>query len=213
MKSQSLQTIKTARYCTLGELSSKTEEIVFVFHGYGQLANEFINNFTSIQSSKRFIIAPEGLNKFYLNGFHGKIGASWMTKEDRQNEINDYLNFFNNIYSQYSTQINKDTKITLLGFSQGAAASSRWFVNSDFQNASLILWGSSLPPDIDYDKLRNKLIKPVKIVIGDEDEFISRERLDKELKVLEKERINFELKRYPGKHNIQPGLLHSLNLF
>ncbi len=213
MKSQSLQTTKFARYCTLGELTRETEEIVFVFHGYGQLASDFIKNFESLHSKKRFIIAPEGLSKFYIKGFFGKIGASWMTKEDRTNEIHDYLNLFDNIYSQYSTRTNKNTKTTLFGFSQGGAAASRWFVNSDLPNASLILWGSSLPPDIDYNRLRNKLIKPVKIVIGDNDEFISQERLVRELKVLEKERINFELKKYPGKHNIQPGLLKTLNLF
>lgn len=213
MKQHTIQTTKTARYYTLGELSNSTKEIVFAFHGYAQLAKEFINNFTSIVSDQRFIIAPEALNKFYFRGFNGKIGASWMTKEDRENEIKDYLSFLDNIYKQYSSQINDEIRITLFGFSQGGATASRWFVNSDLPNSNLILWGSSLSHDIDYDKLRQKLISKIIIVIGENDEFISEESLKKEIGRLQEEKIDFELIKYPGKHNVQPGLLKELNLF
>ncbi|KUG26812.1 hypothetical protein ASZ90_003328 [hydrocarbon metagenome] len=213
MKQHTIQTTKTARYYTLGELNDSTDEIVFVFHGYAQLAKEFIQNFTGIQSVNRFIIAPEGLNKFYVKGFRGNVGASWMTKEDRENEIDDYINFLNNIYSEYSSQINDNTKITLFGFSQGCATASRWFVNSNFNNAELILWGSFIPPDINYDKLRSKLTAKLKIVIGDEDEFISEDRIKSGEEILVRENINYELIKYPGKHDVQPGLFNQLKLF
>lgn len=213
MKQHTIQTTKTARYYTLGELNNSTKEIVFAFHGYAQLAKEFIQNFTTIESQTRFIIAPEALNKFYFNGFGGKIGASWMTKEDRENEIKDYLYFLDNLYRQYSSQINEEAKITLFGFSQGGATASRWFVNSTLQNGNLILWGSSIPPDIDYERIREKLTSKIRIVIGNEDEFISEEKLNNEIDRLQKEKIDFELIKYPGKHNVQPGLLKELNLF
>jgi len=213
MKSHHIQTTKTARYYTLGELNDSTDEIVFVFHGYEQLANDFIQNFTPIQSDNRFIIAPEGLNKFYVKGFRGNVGASWMTKEDRESEINDYLNFLNNIYSEYSSQINDNTKITLFGFSQGCATASRWFVDSNFNNTELILWGSFIPPDINYDKLRSILKTRLKIVIGDEDEFISEDRIKSGEEILIEKNIIYELIKYPGKHKVQPGLFNQLKLF
>lgn len=213
MKTHSIQTTKTARYYTIGELGEKTTEIIFVFHGYAQLAKDFIQNFESILNESRFIIAPEGLNKFYSKGFFGKVGASWMTKEDRENEIKGNLNFCDNIYNHFAEHLNEEIKIKLFGFSQGGATASRWFVNSKLQNAELILWGSSIPHDIDYQKLRSKLIQPVKIIIGGNDEFISNENLTTELNRLKENEIEFELKKYPGKHNIQPGLLKKLNLF
>jgi len=213
MKQHTIQTTKTARFCTLGELNNSTKEIVIAFHGYGQLANEFINNFEVVKSEERFIIAPEALNRFYFRGFGGKIGASWMTKEDRENEIKDYLSFLDNIYKQYSSIISKNTRTTIFGFSQGGATASRWFVNSDLQNANLILWGSSIPPDIEYERLKRKLTSKIKIVIGNEDEFVSEENLNNEIDRLQKENIDFELIKYPGKHNVQPGLLKELNLF
>jgi len=213
MKLHNIQTTKTARYYTLGELTDSTEEIVFVFHGYAQLAKDFIQNFESIQSSSRFIVAPEGLNKFYVKGFRGNVGASWMTKEDRENEINDYINFLNNIYAEYSSQIKDSIKLTLFGFSQGCATASSWFVDSNFNNAELILWGSFIPPDINYDKLRSKLKTNLKIIIGDEDEFLSEDRIKSGEEILMKENINYELIKYPGKHNVQPGLFNQLKLF
>ena len=36
-------------------------------------------------------MAPEGLSRFYLEGFSGKVGATWMTREDRLNDIDNYL--------------------------------------------------------------------------------------------------------------------------
>lgn len=213
MKSHNIQTTKTARYYTLGELTDSIEEIVFVFHGYAQLAKDFILNFESIQSSSRLIVAPEGLNKFYIKGIRGNVGASWMTKEDRENEINDYINFLNNIYSKYSSQVSDKIKITLFGFSQGCATASRWFVNSNFNNAELILWGSFIPPDIDYEKLRSKLKTNLKIIIGDEDEFIPEDRIKLGEEILKKKKINYELIKYPGKHDVQPGLFNQLKLF
>ena len=37
------------------------------------------------------IIAPQGLHKFYLEGTSGRVGASWMTKENREDDIKNYL--------------------------------------------------------------------------------------------------------------------------
>ena len=95
---------KSARYFTLGYPSDKIKSIWFVLHGYGNLASEFINSFEIINDGENYIIAPEALNKFYLKGFYGKVGATWMTKENRENEINDYVNLLDSVYE---TKINK----------------------------------------------------------------------------------------------------------
>jgi len=89
---------KTARYFTLGTLSDKIETVWFVLHGYGQLAKDFIDEFSILENNTTYIIAPEAINKFYLRGFTGKIGATWLTKEDRENEIKDYNNFLENVF-------------------------------------------------------------------------------------------------------------------
>ena len=79
----------TAHYYSIGELNNNTSDIWIVCHGYGQLASFFIRKFQDLDAPNRFIIAPEGFNKFYLNGYSGRVGASWMTKENREDEIEE----------------------------------------------------------------------------------------------------------------------------
>ena len=75
------------KYSTYGKFSDRTEKIWFVCHGYGQLAEYFIKNFEVLDAETNYVIAPQGLSKFYLKGFTGRVGASWMTKEDRLTDI------------------------------------------------------------------------------------------------------------------------------
>src|SRR5688572_22997918 len=95
-----ITTKKTARYFTLGSLDENTKDIWLVLHGYGQLAEYFIRNFKPIQHPTNFFIAPEALSRFYVNETTGRIGATWMTKEDREHEIADYLMYLDTIINK-----------------------------------------------------------------------------------------------------------------
>ena len=90
---------KTAKVYTLGNITT-AKHVIVVLHGYGQLAKYFINKFKPLVDDDYYIIAPEGLSKFYLNGHSGRVGASWMTKEDRQIEINDQIEYLINNLSK-----------------------------------------------------------------------------------------------------------------
>ena len=74
---------KTATYYSSGNIKT-AKTIWFVLHGYGMLAEYFIKKFDSIVNNDNCVIAPEGLSKFYTKGFYGRVGASWMTKENRE---------------------------------------------------------------------------------------------------------------------------------
>jgi hypothetical protein len=47
-------------------------------------------------------VAPEGLSRFYFEGgFHGpgsKVGATWMTREDRLAKIEDYVGYLDALH-------------------------------------------------------------------------------------------------------------------
>lgn len=75
-----------------------------------------------LDDGSAFIVAPEALNKFYVKGFSGKLGVTWMTKEDRLHEIEDYCCFLQKVYDEVTSGIPEKVEITLLGFSQGC----RW---------------------------------------------------------------------------------------
>ena len=82
---------KTARYITLGN-KEKADVLIVALHGYGQLSAYFSKNFSKLDQ-RYFIVIPEGLSRFYLSGTCGRVGASWMSKEERLWDIRDNLNY------------------------------------------------------------------------------------------------------------------------
>jgi len=136
-----------ARYYTQGELSENTEYIWLVFHGYGQLGKFFIRNFNGL-SEKHFVIAPEGLSRFYLSESSGRVGASWMTSEDRLTDIENQNNFINSVYKEVYPNIKSGARLVLLGFSQGTATALRWLVKNNIKPSKLLLWAGTIPTDL-----------------------------------------------------------------
>jgi predicted esterase len=161
MQKHQLTIPKTARYVTIGEINDQTENIWFVIHGYGQLAEYFIKKFNVLDDGKTVIIAPEALSRFYLKEFSGRVGATWMTREERDSEILDYLNYLNLLYDTVlqNADVNK-LKINILGFSQGTATVARWCMNEHIKYDRLILWagyfGNGIQDVIDPAKLTDK---------------------------------------------------------
>jgi hypothetical protein len=66
----------------------------------------FIQKFKELASENTLIVAPEALSRFYLNGFSGRVGATWMTKEARDTEILDYLNYLNKLLDTLLMDLN-----------------------------------------------------------------------------------------------------------
>ena len=198
---------KTAFYHTLGNVKT-AQTIWIVLHGYGYLAKYFIRKFNPIVNKNTAVIAPEGLSKFYLNGvgFDGKMGASWMTKDNRETEIEDYINYLDQLYKAIIEENETtDLKINVVGFSQGGSTASRWIANQQSKCNNLILWASSFAEDIDLKLLaqNNKLFA----LFGDNDEYISKEKIDQYVAKLKAENINCEFIRFVGKHDVPEHIL------
>src|SRR5438445_8877211 len=100
MQEHHLAVAKTARYYSLGEPGPATRQLWFVCHGYGQLAGRFLRHFEPLDDGSRVIIAPEGLSRFYLSESPAerRVGASWMTREDRLVEIGDYVRYLDAVH-------------------------------------------------------------------------------------------------------------------
>jgi len=60
-----------ATFYTQNKLSPSTKRIWLIFHGYGQLSEYFLRKFHTLDPETNFLIAPQGLSKFYLEGFTG----------------------------------------------------------------------------------------------------------------------------------------------
>ncbi len=208
-----LEIKKTARFFTLGELTDKTLAVWFVLHGYGQLAEFFIKKFECIAGENNFIVAPEALNKFYLKGFSGRVGATWMTKEERLKEIKDYALYLDKVYFQIiNNQKYENIKINLLGFSQGAHTAVRWAIYGKPKINNLILWSGSFPAEPEIENhlpLFNGM--NVFILSGSNDEFIDEKSVQIETERLNKLGLKFHSLRFDGGHEIKKETLQQLN--
>ncbi|WP_019947297.1 alpha/beta hydrolase [Hymenobacter aerophilus] len=208
-----LSVARTARYQQLGELSAHTQRVWFVAHGYGQLAAYFVRHFAHLVAAdpQLVVVAPEGLSRFYLNGTGGRVGATWMTKEDRLAEIDDYVAYLNQLAARILPQAAPEAAITVLGFSQGAATVSRWLARANFRPARLILWAGAFPPDMDF-TVASRLLEqlPVTLVCGTDDEFIKEEDLRKQQEFLRRLGVAPKLVRFSGTHTLDRETLTKL---
>jgi len=196
---------KTAIYHSLGDIKS-ANIIWFVLHGYGMLAKYFVNKFKPIVNDSNCVIAPEGLSKFYTKGFYGKVGATWMTKEDREGEIKDYINYLNQLYETIIKENdNVNLKINIVGFSQGGSTASRWVANGQLKINNFILWSSVFPDEMQFETF-GKNFKTF-IIFGNNDEFSTYENIKKQETLLQKSNFDFKLIEFIGVHNIPEDVL------
>jgi predicted esterase len=210
-----LKVQKTARVAIEGTNNPDVKSAWLIAHGYGQMATYFINKFGKLFSQENLFIVPEGLHRYYLNGFSGKIGASWMTSEEREKDIEDYCVYLDTVYEKYIEPLDKNVIINALGFSQGGATICRWAAHTDKKIDNLIVWGSVIPPDMTWETDVQKLGNlNWHYVAGDKDEFLSDKRRVEQLEVLERNGIKPNSIHYKGGHDIleEPLLLLNKNV-
>ncbi len=173
---------RTARYHVLGESERPPREVWIVCHGYGQLAAPFLKRFEALDDGSRLLVAPEALSRFYLEMVHtsdSRVGASWMTREDREAEMKDYIAYLDGLESEVFARLGRDgVRLVVVGFSQGTATASRWAVRGAARVDRLILWAGLLPPDVAPAAEREKLNGlDLVLVAGDKDDYVTPARL------------------------------------
>ncbi len=207
---------RTARYFALGADNQEVREAWVVLHGYGQLASRFLRHFALLDDGSRVIVAPEGLSRFYLDGNASrKVGAAWMTREDRLAEIADYVRYLDQLAVEALPRPGPaPLPLHVLGFSQGTATAARWLAMGTATASGprrLILWGGELPPDLDLAAARGRWADLALIlVVGSRDEFITPKVLARDEARLNEAGIRYRVVHFEGGHEILPDVLQGL---
>lgn len=201
MKELSIKTQKSSRVYFTNEITNETKEVIIACHGYAQLGKYFIKKFESISNNERTIVAPEALNKFYWNGMNGRVVASWMTKDNRLEEISDYINYLNQVYEMIKEK-SPNAKIIAFGFSQGSSTISRWLAQKDYKIdcEKLILWSGNFPMDVVEETVFKTI--PFTYLFGNEDEYYSEERIKELEKTLNESGVTPNFIEFDGGHKI-----------
>ncbi len=185
-----LTVARTARYAVTGAEPEAAARLWIAFHGYGHRAADFLAPFDEIKPADTRVVAPEGLSRFYLEsprpdgGHLLRTGASWLTRDDRDDDLRDTLAMVQAVTAREHAAIvaarGTPPLLGVLGFSQGVAMSMRLAVDAA-ANPSLgrnarvhahVLWAGGLAHDITDEALRSAWSgTAVHLVMGDRDRF------------------------------------------
>lgn len=223
-----LEIRRHARYAVLGPDGDVTEGAAdpdarpsstwFVLHGYGQTAPGFLRYFAPLDDGSRLLVAPEGLHRHYVDHDAGKVGASWMTSEDRLTDIADYVAYLDRLDAHLGAGAGgKDgvsdaaSRVVALGFSQGVHTLGRWLAFGSARIDAAIFWGSHLPPDLDLGEHADRFRDAgVHLVAGDADPHFDDEAVSETEGRLRAAGIPFETHRYGGGHRLDREILERL---
>ncbi len=193
----------------MGDAGAQPREIWIACHGYGQLAGRFVRHFQPIAHPARLIVAPEALSRFYLEQVlphrpDARIGATWMTREDRDSEIADYVEYLDALAALLLQGRDREhVRLVAFGFSQGVATIVRWLALGQTRVDRCIAWSGSVPHDLDLGAARDRLGSvPMAYAFGDRDQFFDEPRISQQTELLRTAGIAFDLVRFAGGHTI-----------
>jgi predicted esterase len=195
-------TISRGARCYTQGGASATEAWV-ALHGYGQLASRFLRGLESLATPTRLVVAPEGLSRFYLDSGSGKVGASWMTREDREQEIDDYLEYLEQVRAALAPKV----PLSVFGFSQGVATAARWAAATLPAPVRLVCWGGLVPDDLPPARLARSRVT---YVVGSAEEWATPALVEAQAAVLQGAGVAVEVVEFEGGHEIRPEVLARL---
>ncbi|MBC8754577.1 esterase [Kordia sp. YSTF-M3] len=211
MKEKEISYQVTNTYSTLNELTEKTKNVWFVCHGIGFLSRYFISYFNQLNAEENYIIAPQAASKYYLKNEYKHVGASWLTKENTQTEIENVMKNLNAIYE--AEQIPSHVNFYVLGFSQGVSVALRWVSRYKILCNKLIIYAGSIPTELtakDFEFINYVETKVINVV-GTQDEYLTEQRMQQELekmKLLFGKQYTFST--FEGKHEMSGEVLEML---
>ena len=212
-----IQVGRTARYRLLGTPSPRIREVWFVLHGFAQLAEFFVRGFEALDDGARLIVAPEALNRFYLdhNVYHGspkaRVGATWMTREDRDADIRDYVGYLDALHEHVLSLV-PSHRLIVLGFSQGVATACRWMALGKSRAATLVLWSGPMPIDLSAEATTPLQQMRIIRVMGNADDMGTPEAMRAEDTRFAAMGLTAETVRFAGGHQLDRATLLSLRV-
>jgi len=213
MNMMKFKTSKTSRVLLHKGQSGKC---FIVLHGYGMNVNRFYRSIDMIVENGHSLVVPEALSRYYNTGASGKVVASWMTSDERSDDILDNHNYLRELIDRLKAEGAFDDieQMFLVGYSQGAATAARFAFMEHSSIDYLILWGSDLPTDLSEDILRsNRNSLKVHFIVGDSDEYVKIENVTESMAKLSKLDVSTDMYIYNGRHKVtEVALTHLIKI-
>ncbi|GAK97657.1 hypothetical protein JCM19294_193 [Nonlabens tegetincola] len=175
----------TNSYDTLNELTDTTKCIWICFHGLGYLSKYFKKYFINFPKDDHYFIIPQAPSKYYQGSDFKHVGASWLTRENTMQEMDNVLNYLDKVITQEN--IKGDPRIVLMGYSQGVSIATRFMSQYFYNVKALIIQSGSLPQELNendgqhFETFCDRIIH----ISGTKDEYVNDKVIERE-----KERID-----------------------
>ena len=191
----------TNTYEVLNKFTPQTKNVWVVCHGIGYLSRYFLKYFKHLNQEENYIIAPQAPSKYYLNGEYKHVGASWLTRENTEQEIENVLNYFDAVYKVGNLE--KASRLILFGYSQGVSVVTRWVARRKINCDHLVMHSGKVPVELqaeDFSFLKNSKFS---YLYGSQDQYFAEADIARE-----KERLtklfpsHFEIKTFEGGHEV-----------
>lgn len=222
LEAQHIIVPRTARYYVVGAPNPLVRDVWVVCHGFSQLAHAFVEPFRRLEDDRRLIVAPEALQRFYLdsrpaNTRNSPVGATWMTRDDREADIADIVTYLDALYeciveSLATHDVARDRiRVHALGFSQGAVAVARWAARGSAVIDHLVMWGHGMPDDVNVRAMGER--RPdltIDMVYGERDHFANANVMAATQAVLEGSGAPFRKVPFAGGHVLSTRVLREL---
>ena len=200
----------TNTYETLNELGDQTKYIWIVFHGMGYLSRYFLRNFAHLPENEHYIVAPQAPSKYYMDDRFKNVGASWLTRENTDIEIENVLSYMDAVHA--SLQIPAHARVIIFGFSQGMSIAARWVARRKIACHKLIFYAGGIPRELkadDFEFLPKEI--PIIMIHGTRDPYLTPERLAaEEARLAELFKGRATKLVFEGGHEILPSQLDRL---
>lgn len=205
-KEKSLSYTISNTYSTLNERTDKTKTVWLVFHGIGYLSKYFLKYFKHLNPKENYIIAPQAQSKYYLNGEYRHVGASWLTKENTEPEIENMLNYLDAVFE--AENLSEVENLNILGYSQGVSVATRFVARRKIQCGNLIMHSGKVPHELESGNFKFLEKTNFSFIYGTEDEY-----LKSGIVKIEKDRLheifpkNLEIYTFEGGHEVNTELI------
>lgn len=211
-----LRVARTARYYTLGTPIPEARHLWIALHGYAMLAERFARLLAPLSETPgSVIVSAEALSRFYLetgrDGRHSDaVGATWLTREDRESEIADAIRYLDQLHAELVDRAPGGTTVSIIGFSQGAAMAARWVAGGSVLPEQLIIWGITPPADAMPQVAQRMVDREVVFVAGDRDHFAPEGDLEALAASLSRQGVRARIERFSGGHALSKAVLRRL---
>lgn len=198
----------TNSYSTLNSFTERTKNVWIVFHGMGYLSRYFSRYFTQLNTDENYIIIPQAPSKYYIKPGFKHVGASWLTKENTLKETENIMHYIDAVLE--TEHIAEHLNLIIAGYSQGVSIATRYVSKRQLDCSQLVLMSGGIPKELepkDFDFLNAK----VKLIYGDEDEYLNAERISyEEARAKELFGEHLEIIPFEGKHVVNMNIINDL---